>query len=152
MSKNSNSATQSADRDSFLSVNPSTAEGRSRALLFGGLAWLALGHLVDIGMVVWGGIAVVTGAFVLNTAGKLSHYRNLPIPPRNQLALTATWTLLGLSVVGLLVNFAYTRYGPGNGSYFWSLAIAGIGFALLHMAAQSSYLPASEVELDGKDT
>jgi hypothetical protein len=42
--------------------------------LFGGLAWLALGHLVDIGMVIWGGIAVVTGAFVLNTAGKVVHY------------------------------------------------------------------------------
>jgi len=148
MTENSNSITQSADGDSFLSVNPNTAEGRSRALLFGGLAWLALGHLVDIGMVIWGGVAIVTGGFILNTAGKIVHYRDLPIPTRNQLALTATWTFLGLSVVGLLVNFAYARYGPGDGSYFWSLAIAGIGFALLHMAAQSSYLPEDEVHAE----
>lgn len=113
-------------------------------LLFGGLTLLALGHLVSIGTVIWGGIAVIVGAFLLNTAGKVVHYRGLSIPTRHRLALTATWGFLGLTVVGLLTNFAYSRYGPGDGSYFWSLAVAGVGFALLHMAVQSNYLPHDE--------
>lgn len=150
MTENSDSGSRAASTGGLPSVNPSTAEGRSRVALFGGLTLLALGHLVNVGTVVWGGIAVVIGAFILNTAGKIVHYRGQPIPPRNRLILTATWGLLGLTVVGLLMNFAYSRFGPGNGSYFWSLAVAGIGFALLHMAAQSNYLVHDEANAESE--
>ncbi|MDZ7746963.1 MAG: hypothetical protein U5K28_10820 [Halobacteriales archaeon] len=47
-----------------------------------------------------------------------------------------------------MTTFVRTRYGSGDGAYFWSLAVAGIGFALLHMAAQSMYLPGSNEEQD----
>lgn len=152
MTDSTDSVSRPTRDSSLVNINPSTAEGRSRALLFGGLTWLALGHLVDMGLIVWGGVAIVTVAFILNTAGKVVHYRELPIPSRDQLVLSATWGLLALTVVGLMANFAHTRYGSGDGAYFWSLAVAGIGFGLLHMAAQSSYLPESEVEPDGEDS
>lgn len=145
MTDNTQSAPQSAEDSSLTSIDPSTAEGRSRLLLFGGLAWLAIGHLVDMSMIVWGGVGIVTAAFLLNTAGKVVHYRSLPIPSRNQLTLSVSWTLLAVTVVVLLANFTHTRYGAGDGAYFWSLAVAGVGFGLLHMAAQSMYLPESEV-------
>ena len=148
MTDNTDPVSQPTRDSSLVEINPSTAEDRSRALLFGGLAWLAIGHLVDMGLIVWGGLAIVTAAFVLNTVGKVVHYRDLPVPSRDQLVLSATWGLLALTVVGLMANFAYTRYGSGDGAYFWPLAVAGIGFGLLHMAAQSSYLPGSEVETD----
>ena len=148
MTDNTESVRQSTGDSSSVNINPSTAEGRSRALLFGGLVWLALGHIVDISLVVWGGVGIIAVAFVLNTAGKVVHYRDLPIPSRDRLFLSATWTLLAVTVVSHLANFAYSRYGPGDGAYFWSLAVAGVGFALLHMAAQSIYLPESEVQTE----
>ncbi|MFC7164731.1 hypothetical protein M0R89_21725 (plasmid) [Halorussus limi] len=148
MTDNTEPVSQSTGGGSIVNVNPSTAEGRSRVLLFGGLAWLALGHLVDIALVVWGGVGLIAVAFALNTAGKVVHYRSLSIPSRDHLTLSATWTLLAVTVVALLANFAHTRYGPGDGAYFWSLAVAGVGFGLLHMAAQSKYLPESAVQTD----
>lgn len=148
MTDNTEPVSQSTDSGSIVYVDPSTAEGRSRVLLFGGLAWLALGHLVDMTIIIWGGVGIIAIAFVLNTTGKVVHYRSLSIPSRDQLTLSATWTLLAVTVVGLLANFAHTRYGPGDGSYFWSLAVAGVGFGLLHMAAQSKYLPESEVQTE----
>ena len=129
-------------------IDPSTAAGRSRVLLFGGMGWLALGSFVDMAVVFWGGVGIVTLAFVLNTAGKLVHYRDLSIPRSDWLKLSASWTLLALTVVGLLANYAYARYGSGGGSFFWTLAVAGVGFGLLHMAAQSSYLPENEASMD----
>lgn len=145
MTDNTDSSSNSA-RGSLLSVEPSTAEGRSQLLLFGGLGWLAIGHLVDAGVVVLGGVVIVTAAFSLNTAGKVVHYRSLPVSTRSRLLLTGTWVALASTVVGLLAIFARARYGAGDGAFFWSLAVAGIGFGLLHMAAQSSYLPGNEVE------
>lgn len=148
MTDNTESIRQSSGDGPFVNINPGTAEGRSRALLFGGLLWLALGHLVDMAIVIWGGVGIIAIAFVLNTAGKVVHYRALPIPSRDQLTLSVTWTLLAVTVVALLANFAHTRYGPGDGAYFWSLAAAGVGLGLLHMAAQSIYLPESEVQTE----
>ena len=139
---------QSTGDSSFANINPSMAEGRSQALLVGGLAWLALGHIVDMSIIVWGGVGIIAIAFILNTAGKAVHYRALPIPSRDQLTLSATWALLAVTVVGLLANFVHTRYGAGDGAYFWSLAVAGVGFGLLHMAAQSIYLPKNEIQTD----
>lgn len=138
-------AAQSSGGGSFMSVTPSIAEGRSRILLFGGLGGFAIGNAVSILPVVWGGLGVVVLAFGLNTAGKLSHYGELPIPLSDRVKLSASWVLLALTVVGLIANYAYTRYGPGGGDFFWSLAVAGIGFGLLHMAAQSKYLPEGEI-------
>ncbi|MDZ7746962.1 MAG: energy-coupling factor transporter transmembrane component T [Halobacteriales archaeon] len=54
MSDNTDSVSTPVRDSSLLSIDPSTAEGRSKAILFGGLAWLAIGHLVDIGFIVWG--------------------------------------------------------------------------------------------------
>ncbi|MFB6250592.1 hypothetical protein [Halobellus sp.] len=146
MTDNTESVTTSTDEDSVGMIDPSTAEGRSQLLLFGGLACLAVGHLIELSVLAWSGAGIVTVAFVLNTAGKIVHYRDLPIPSRDQLILSATWSLLAVIVVGLLVNFAHTRFGSGDGAYFWSMAVAGVGFGLLHMAAQSKYLPESEVK------
>lgn len=145
MTDNTEPARPSTDGDPLVNVDPSTAEGRSRLLLFGGLTSLAVGHLVETSLLIWAGVGIVGAAFALNTAGKLVHYRSLPIPSRDRLALSATWVLLTGSVVTLLANFAYTRYGAGDGAYFWPLAVAGVGFGLLHMAAQSTYLPAGEL-------
>lgn len=71
-------ATRASAGDSRPRVDPGTAEGRSRILLFGGLGCLAVGNLVDASLVVWGGVGVVVLAFVLNTAGKLVHYGASP--------------------------------------------------------------------------
>ncbi|RBI58704.1 hypothetical protein DMJ13_25505 [halophilic archaeon] len=100
-----------------------------------------------MGLIVWGGVAIVTLGFLLNTSGKLVHYQRLSIPRGDQLKLSVSWLLLALTVVGLLTIYAYARYGSGEGSFFWTLAVAGIGFGLLHMAAQSLYLPATEESL-----
>lgn len=108
----------------------------------GGMGWLAIGAMVKMALLVWGGVAIIGGAFALNTAGKLMHYHELPISGDEEVKLSLSWLLLGLTVVGLLVVFANARYGSGGGSYFWSLTVAGVGFGLLHMAAQSKYLPA----------
>lgn len=135
---------QLSEDDSFVSVDPRTTERRSRLLLFGGLGGLAIGNVLGTPLVTWGSVAILTLAFALNTAGKLVHYWDLSIPRADRLHLAASWTLLALTVVGLLMNYTYARYGPGNGSFFWALAVAGIGFGLLHLAAQSKYLPVSE--------
>jgi len=136
------------ETNSIISINPSTAEGRSRAVLLGGMGWLALGSFLKMSFVFWGGVLIVSLAFLVNTAGKFVHYRELPITRGDRLKLTASWTLLSLTVLALILNYAITRYGPGNGDYFWSLAVAGIGFGLLHMAAQSMYLPNTAIEGD----
>lgn len=129
-------------------VDPSRAEGWSRILLFGGLGWLALGTMVNMAVIFWGGVGIVGLAFALNTIGKLIHYANLPIPRADQVRLAVSWVLLAVTVVGLLANYAYARYGVGAGEFFWALAVAGVGFGLLHMAAQSMYLPETEIEME----
>lgn len=138
------SLSQPSGNDSLMGIDPRLAEGRSRLLLFGGLGGLAIGNILNVPLAVWGGVGVITLAFVLNTAGKLIHYRELSIPRADRLKLAASWVLLALTVVSLLTNYAYTRYGPGEGTFFWALAVAGVGFGLLHMAAQSKYLPMTE--------
>lgn len=132
---------QSTETDSRLRIDPATAEGRGRLLLMGGMGWLAIGTFVDMALIVWGGVVIISGAFALNTAGKLVHYHELPIPGDDEAKLAVSWLLLGLTIIGLLANYVYSRYGAGDGSYFWTLAVAGVGFGLLHMAAQSMYLP-----------
>ncbi|MDY6817448.1 MAG: hypothetical protein SVG88_02210 [Halobacteriales archaeon] len=145
---NTESISTVAEKDRLMNINPSTAEGRSRLLLFAGLGVLAIGNVINMGLFIWGGVGIVTIAFVLNTAGKLSHYRSLPISRRDSVLLSASWTLVAASVIALLANYTYTRYGAGDGSFFWSLAVAGLGFGLLHMAAQSKYLPETTTETD----
>lgn len=130
---------------SLAAIDPGLAEGRSRIFLFVGMGGLGLGSLLEMAPAVWAGALLVLIAFSLNTVGKLTHYRELPVPPRQRLALAASWTLLALSAVGSLVVFVSSRYGPRQGSFFWPLAIAAVGFSLLHMGAQSTYLPESEV-------
>lgn len=129
-----------SDAESASSMPP-LAEGWSRLALFAGLGLLAVGHLLGVPAVVWGSVAVLVVAFGLNTAAKLLHYRGLAVPRRDRLALATSWVLLAVTVLGVIVNYAYTRYGPGDGSFFWALGVAGFGFGLLHMAAQSTYLP-----------
>lgn len=121
-------------------VNTGVAQGWSKLVLFVGLALLAVSHLADISAVVWGGVALIALALGLNTVAKVGHYWELGIPPKDRLILSVSWLLLAVTVLGMIVNYVYTRYGPGNGSFFWSLAVAGLGFGLLHMAAQSIYL------------
>jgi hypothetical protein len=127
-------------------VDPGLAEGRSRLLMFGGMGVLAVGALVAEGVVVWAGVVASALAFALITDGKLDHYRGLASPAGHELRLSASWLALAATVVGLLANFAYAEYGPGDGSFLLALAVAGVGFALLHMAAQSTYLPADGAE------
>lgn len=136
-------SSQPSGDDSLPNIDPSLAEGRGRLLLFGGMGWLAIGHAVDTALVVWGGVLIVTLAFGLNTAGKFVHYRERSLPRDHEVTLAASWGLLALTIVGLVTNYAYSRYGPGDGSFLWSLAVAGVGFGLLHMAAQSEYLAES---------
>lgn len=125
-------------------VDPNLAEGRSRLLLFGGMGGLAFGTLFDVAALFWIGVAAAALAFALNTAGKLTHYARLSIPRDARLGLSASWLALALAVVALLANYAYARYGPGEGSFFWALAVGALGFALLHMAAQSKLLPTTD--------
>ncbi|MFB6093011.1 MAG: hypothetical protein ABEK02_08385 [Haloquadratum sp.] len=129
-----------------IGVDPGRAEGRSRLLLFAGLVPFALGHALRVPLAVWIGIAAVTVAFALNTAGKVVHYRRLPISRRDEAIAGATWVALALSVVGLLATYALARYGGGSGAFFWPLALAGVGFGLLHLAAQSTVLPADDAD------
>lgn len=127
-------------------IDPATAEGRSKLLLFAALVPFALGHALRIEAGVQIGVAAVGVAFALNTAGKLVHYRRLPIPARDAALTGLTWVLLALSVLGLLATYALARAGDGSAPLFWPLAVAGVGFGLLHMAAQSKYLPADDPE------
>jgi hypothetical protein len=136
-------STDSTEYSSRASIDPGLAEGRSRLLLFVGLGALGVGHLADAALAVWCGVAVVVAAFALNTAGKLAHYRGLSVPVSHRATLGGSWLLLAATVVGLLADYAYARYGPGDGAFFWSLAVAGVGFALLHLGAQATYLPPS---------
>lgn len=137
------------DGGSVAGLTPGVAEGRSRLLLFAGAGVLAVGHLVEASLAVWIGVGVVAVAAALNTVGKLVHYRRLPVPRGDRRKLAASWLLVAATLVGLLANYAYARYGPGEGRFFWTLAVAGIGFGLLHMAAQSKYLPAARTGDDG---
>lgn len=141
-------ATRPSRNGSVANISPALAEGRSRLLLFGGMGTLGIAAVVDLSFVFWGGVAIVGLAFALNSAGKLSHYWGLSIPRNDRLKLSLSWLLLAVTVLALLANYGHARYGPGDGGFFWSLAVAGIGFGLLHMAAQSTYLPASEVPAD----
>ena len=125
---------------SMVEIKPSLAAGWSKLGLFVGLGVLAVGHLVDIPAVVWGGVTLVALALGLNTVAKVGHYWGLGIPRRDRLLLSASWLVLAVTVLGVIANYAYAQYGPGDGSFFWSLAVAGLGFGLLHMAAQSIYL------------
>lgn len=127
--------------DTGVSIDPRLTEGRSRLLLFAGLGGLALGTTVEAALVVWGSAIVIAAACVLNTAGKLIHYWGLPLPRSDRLALGASWLVLALTLVGVVVKYASARYGSGEGSFFWALAAGAVGFGLLHMAAQSNYLP-----------
>ncbi|WP_435182066.1 hypothetical protein [Halorussus sp. AFM4] len=145
---NTEPAARQSETDSHAYVNPSTAEGWSRLGLFFGMGFFAIGNLLEMVAVVWGGTAMIACAFILNTAGKLAHYWGLSISRAERVKLSASWLLLMLTVVGLLTNFSYARYGPGEPSFFWSFAVAGIGFGLLHMAAQTKYLPATEKTAD----
>lgn len=130
-------------------IDPGFAEGRSRLVLFGGTGWLALGHLVDIAFVLWGGVAIVAGAFALNTAGKLVRYRVLSLPTADRLKLGATWVFLVAAAVGLLASYAHGRTDDGAVRLFWSSGLAGVGFGLLHVAARSLYLPSGESAVGG---
>jgi len=135
-------------RESAFSVDPGTAAGYGRILLFGGMGWLALGSFLDVAIVFWGGLGIVGLAFACNTAAKLVHYRELDVPPWHRVALAASWLSLTGTVLALLGVYAAARYGDGSGEFFWSFAVAGVGFGLLHMAAQSRLLPA-DARLDG---
>lgn len=123
-------------------IDPRFAEGRSRIVLFVGMGGLGLGTTFSLPAVSLGGIALIVVAFTLNTAGKLVHYGDLGLSLRRQAALVSSWCSLATAVVGLLATYALTRYWAFTGQYFWSLAVAAVGFGLLHMAAQSRYLPA----------
>lgn len=127
-------------------LDPSLAEGRSKLLLFASMGALGVGTTLAVGPVVWVGIVGIGVAFIVNTVGKLRHYAGLPLARERRLLLSASWLLLAAAVIGLLATYAYGRYGPGAGSYFWSLAAAGLGFGLLHVAAQGRYLPGRDVD------
>ncbi|MFB6281129.1 MAG: hypothetical protein ABEH40_03825 [Haloferacaceae archaeon] len=124
-------------------LTPELAAGWSRLVLFVGMAGLAVGALADAAPVVWAGVGAVVVALCLTTVGKLRHYRGLPVSRRDRALLAASWVLVAVTVAALLADFAAARYGPGNGRFFAALAAAGFGFGLLHMAAQSKYLPAN---------
>lgn len=141
---NTESIPNSAGNESPVDIDPGLAEGRSRLILFAGLGFLAIGAIFGVTPVVWSGVVLVGGAFALNTAGKLKHYWELPIPFSDRLILSASWLFLAMTVVGFLVNYVYARYGSGEANFFWSLVVASVGFGLLHMAAQSMYLPESQ--------
>ncbi|MFB6308662.1 MAG: hypothetical protein ABEH35_04960 [Haloarculaceae archaeon] len=96
--------------------------------------------MLDSSLAVWGSLAVVTVAFALNTAGKLVHYYRLPVSRSARLQLSVSWVALAVTIVALLGTYALARYGSGDGAFFWSLALAGFGFGLLHMAIQSRCL------------
>lgn len=121
-------------------VDPGLAEGRSRLTLFVGVLGLATATWISDGRVAWASLAVIVVAFALNTAGKVRHYGECPIDRRQRGLLVATWTLQSLLAVAVLVQFVALRYGGGQGQYVWALAVGAIGFALLHRAAQSTYL------------
>lgn len=131
----------SVESESPIPLDPGLAEGRSRLGLFVGMGVLAVGTMVEMSAVVFGGATLIGVAFALNTVGKLAHYWGLPIEVRDRVLLSISWLTLASTVVGLLATFVYARYGPGGGSFFWPLAVAGVGFGLLHMAAQGTYLP-----------
>jgi hypothetical protein len=122
-------------------VDPGLAEGRSQLVLFAGMAVLAVGGLFQVGELVWAGVAAIAVAFALNTAGKLGHYRGLPVPVVHRAALAGTWLGLAATAVGLVLTYAHGSYGGGDGSFLPSLAVGALGFALLHMAVQGKYLP-----------
>lgn len=130
-------------------IDPRFVEGRGRLVLFGGAWWLVLGEAVDIGPVVWGGVVIVAGAFGLDTVGKLVRYRALSIPSTDRFTLGATRTLLALAVVAVLVGYVDGRYGGGGIRILRSLATVGVGCGLLHVAARSLYLPASDSAVGG---
>lgn len=138
------SRSETTDLHSRPRIDPGTAEGRGRLLLMGGMGGFAIGTLADVAPVVWGGVCLIGVAFALQTAGKLVHYHDRPIPRSDEAKLAASWLLVAVTIGGLVANYAYARYGPGDGRYFYALAVAGIGFGLLHMAAQSAYLPNPE--------
>ncbi|MFB6360245.1 MAG: hypothetical protein ABEH59_02875 [Halobacteriales archaeon] len=125
-----------------LNLDPGLAEGWSRLALFVGLGGLAVGTLLDTTPVFLGSVTLVGLAFVLNSAGKLRHYHQLRIPMNAKLKLSVSWVLLSATVLALLWTYTNARYLGGEGGFFWALAAAGLGFGLLHMAAQSRYLPA----------
>lgn len=140
--------TEPSESGGPMGITPGLAEGRSRLLLFVGLAGFAIGNLVSASLVTRGATGTVAVALGLNTVGKLTHYRSLSISRSDRAKLAVSWVLVALTVVGLLTNYTYARYGSGDGSFFWSLAAAGLGFGLLHMAAQSEYLPPAEEPTD----
>lgn len=131
-------------------LDPGLAEGRSKLALFVGLGGLGVGSLVHSKPVFLGSVSLMGLAFVLNTAGKLRHYWGLPIPTSAQVKLTASWLLLGGTVLTLLGTYTSARYLGGDGGFFWPLAVAGFGFGLLHMVAQSRHLPADAAEREGR--
>lgn len=131
-------------------LDPGLAEGRSKLALFVGLGGLGVGSIVHSKPVFLGSVTLVGFAFVLNTAGKLRHYWELQIPTGAQMKLSVSWLLLGGTVLALLGTYASARYLGGEGGYFWPLAVAGFGFGLLHMVAQSRCLPADADEREGR--
>jgi hypothetical protein len=133
---------------SVLNVDAGLVEGRSKLVLFVGMSGLVVGSFIEVSEVFLGSVSLVGIAFILNTIGKLHHYRALPIPTRSQLALAATWVLLAITALSLIGTYTIARFLGGQGSFFWPLAIAGVGFGLLHMAAQSRFLSAEYQETD----
>ncbi|MFB6294090.1 MAG: hypothetical protein ABEH60_07505 [Halonotius sp.] len=130
-----------SDQDEETLLDPELAEGRSRLLLFAGMGAFGIGTLLGMATAIVVGSAIIGSAFLLNTAGKLSHYRSLPIPQREKAILSGLWLALATTVLGALGTLLLSRYGSGSGAFFWPFTVGSIGFALLQMAAQGSYLP-----------
>ncbi|WP_435178872.1 hypothetical protein [Halorussus sp. AFM4] len=121
-------------------VEPGRAVGGSRLALFVGVLGLAAATYLGVPALAWGCLAVVAAAFGLNTVGKLRHYADLPVSERERRRLVASWVALAVVVVAFLANVVYTRHGAGDGSYYWALAVAGIGLGMVHRGLQAEYL------------
>lgn len=124
--------------DGFL--DPGLAAGRSRLALFLGVGALAVGDMAGLPRLAWAGVGLAGLAFALNTAAKVLHYRALPLADRPRTILSASWILVAVAVLGLLVTYARARFGAGGGP-FWTLAGVAVVFGLVHRLAQARFLP-----------
>lgn len=123
--------------------------GAGRLGLFGGVILVTVATMGELSTLAWGGVALTALSLCVNSAGKVVRYNRTPIPPLHRASVVGAWLVLVTALFGLIVDYTYGQFHPGYDGFFWPLAVAVAGLAMVYQGTRSKFVTDAVAEGSG---